>query len=117
MHDAMANRCLTCQGAGEIGTEAGPAACPDCFGDGGPLGQGAKLEWRLRQIEQAHLGTGVEGDADVVRLVHELRRSREALVAILTRCQDAEDGDTFAAEIRYRANEALGLYARSPPST
>jgi hypothetical protein len=104
------DRCLTCYGAGEIATESGPMACPDCFGDGAPLGRGAKLEWRLRQIERAHHGSGLEGAADVVWLVHELRRSREALVGIFTRCQDAEDGDTFAQEIRYRANEALGLY-------
>lgn len=103
-------QCLTCHGAGEVGTESGPAACPDCFGDGKPLGRGAKLEWRLRQIERAHRGTGADDDGDVLWLVHELRRSREALVGILTRCQDAEEGDSFAAEIRYRANEALGMY-------
>jgi hypothetical protein len=103
-------RCLTCYGEGEIAGDAGPTACPDCFGDGKPLGRGAKLEWRLREIERAHRGSGVEGAADVLWLVHELRRSREALVGIMTRCQDADDGDTFAAEIRYRTNEALGLY-------
>lgn len=43
-------------------------------------------------------------------LVHALRRSREAPVGIFTRCQDAEDGDTFAAEIRDRADEGLGFY-------
>jgi hypothetical protein len=110
MDDTTADRCLTCHGAGEIGTEEGPVACPDCFGDGRPLGRGAKLEWRLRQIERAHGRRGVEGDADVVWLVHELRRTREGLVGIFTRCQDAEEGDVFAAEIRYRANQALGLY-------
>jgi hypothetical protein len=110
MNDATADRCLTCHGAGETGTEGGPVVCPDCFGDGRPLGRGAKLEWRLRQIERAHCRTGLEGDADVVWLVHELRRSREGLVGIFTRCQDAEEGDVFAAEIRHRANQALGLY-------
>lgn len=110
MPNTTTDQCLTCHGAGETGTEDGPVVCPDCFGDGKPLGRGAKLEWRLRQIERAHLGSRVEGDADVVWLVHELRKSREALVGILTRCQDAEEGDTFAAEVKYRANEALGLY-------
>ena len=43
-------------------------------------------------------------------LVHELRRSREALVQILARCQDADEGDATAREIKYQANEALGLY-------
>ena len=101
---------MSCHGTGEIATDCGPAACPDCFGDGRPLGRGARLEWRLRQIERTHRGKGSDDEADILWLVHELRQSREALVGILTRCQDADEGDTFAAEIRYRANETLGLY-------
>jgi hypothetical protein len=101
---------LTCQGAGEVGTESGPIACPDCFGEGRPPGRGARFEWRLRQIEQRHHGAKGEVAADTAWLVHELRRSRQALMGILTRCQDADDGDAFAAAIRYAANEALGLY-------
>jgi hypothetical protein len=104
------DRCLTCYGAGETPTESGIVACPDCFGSGRPLSGGAKLEWRLRQIVQTHRGTGSEHAADVLWLVHELRKSREALIRILTRCQDAEETDAFAMEIRYRANEALALY-------
>ena len=97
-------------GAGETATESGVAVCPDCFGSGRPLSGGAKLEWRLRQIEKTHRGSGSETAADVLWLVRELRKSHEALVRILTRCQDAEDGDGFAAEVRFRANEALALY-------
>jgi hypothetical protein len=104
------DRCLTCYGAGETATESGVVACPDCFGSGRPLSGGAEVEWRLRQIEQTHRSTGDENAADVLWLVHELRKSREALVGILTRCQDAEEADAFATEIRYRANEALALY-------
>ena len=115
MDQKTPDRCLTCYGAGEMVTEEGSVPCPDCFGDGRPLGHGAKLEWRLRQIEKTHRGSRTEAEADVMWLIHELRKSREALVGILTRCQDAEEGDGFAAEVRYRANEALGLYDPTEP--
>jgi hypothetical protein len=101
---------LTCQGSGEVGTEGGPLACPDCFGDGRRLGGGASFEWRLRQIEQRHHEEGSDVAADTVWLIHELRRARQALIGILTRCQDADEGDALAAAIRCHANEALGLY-------
>jgi hypothetical protein len=55
--------------------------------------------------------------ADIAWLIHELRKSRRALMAILTRCQDADDGDAFAAAIRYAANEALGLYDVTPETS
>jgi hypothetical protein len=102
---------MTCQGTGEVGTDQGPTACPDCFGEGRPAGRGATFEWRLRQIEKRHQGAGGEVTADVVWLVHELRRSRQALMGILTRCQDAEEADPLASEVKYLANEALDLYA------
>jgi hypothetical protein len=44
-------------------------------------------------------------------LAMELRRSRDALLQILARCQDAPETDTMAAEIRYLANGCLTLYA------
>jgi hypothetical protein len=114
MEQTTSDRCLTCQGAGEVGTESGPDVCPDCFGAGRQLGRGATFEWRLRQIEQRHQLAGGEIAADVTWMVHELRRCREALVTILARCQDAADGDGLAAELGFRANEALGLYASTP---
>ena len=43
-------------------------------------------------------------------LIEELRRSREALVRILTRCQDAEE--PLARELQFLANEVLGLYEK-----
>ncbi len=106
-------RCKSCYGTGELVTEEGPRTCPDCFGDGDAGGRGAKLEWRLRELERQHRDSGRDGDADVLWLIHELRRSREALVYILARCQDAEAGDALAADVMGRANEALGLY--EPP--
>jgi hypothetical protein len=102
--------CLTCYGAGETVTENGPQACPDCLGEGRPLSRGTRMEWRLRELEQTYRRSGRETETDVLWLVHELRRSREALVRIFARCQDADDSDATAREIRFQANEALGLY-------
>jgi hypothetical protein len=103
--------CLTCYGKGETVSESGPQVCPDCFGEGEALSRSTKLEWRLREIEQSHRHSGREAESDVLWLAHELRRSREALLRILARCQDADDSDPFVRDVKYQANEALGLYA------
>ena len=105
--------CSTCYGTGEIVSEQGATVCPDCFGDGNPLGSGAKMEWRLREIERVHRGSGRDDEADVLWMAQELRRCRDALLHILARCQDAEEGDALATDVKYRANEALGLYDKS----
>ena len=102
--------CLTCHGAGETVTESGPQACPDCFGGGVSLGGTGRLEWRLRELERLYSSAERETKADVLWLVHEVRRSREALVRILARCQDSDDADATARDIKYEANQALGLY-------
>jgi len=102
--------CLTCYGAGETVTEDGPHACPDCYGEGKALSRGSRLEWRLRDLERAYRHSGREGNADVLWLVDELRSSREALIRILARCQDADDSDPAICDVKYAANEALGLY-------
>jgi len=106
-------RCSTCYGTGEIVTEQGAGVCPDCFGDGSPLGRGHKMEWRLREIERLHRGSGRDDEADVLWMVGELRRCHEALVHILARCQDADADDALANDVKYRANEALGLYEKA----
>lgn len=108
--------CLTCYGVGETVTEDGPQACPDCFGEGRQVSHGCKIEWRLREIERTYIGTGRQTEADVVWLVNELRRQREALMRILARCQDADESNATAYEIKYQANEALGLYEPRKPS-
>src|SRR5882672_7928044 len=95
-----ADQCLTCYGAGETVTEAGATVCPDCFGEGKQLSQSTKLEWRLRQIERAYRHSGRETEADVLWLVHEVRRSRDVLVRILARCQDAEETDATARDVK-----------------
>jgi hypothetical protein len=69
-----------------------------------------KMEWRLRQIERAHQGSGSESEGDVLWLVHELRQTRDALLRILARCQDADSSNELSSEIKFRVNEALGLY-------
>jgi hypothetical protein len=102
--------CLTCYGAGETVTESGPQVCPDCFGEGSALSRSTKLEWRLREIERTSRHSGRETESDVLWLIHELRGSRDALLRILARCQDAEDSNAVARDVKYQANEALGLY-------
>jgi hypothetical protein len=83
-----ANECQTCYGTGEIVSDHGPESCHDCYGDGRSANQGLP---------------------DVMFLLQELRQAREALVLILTRCQDADDTDEIAAYVRARAHEALRL--------
>ena len=108
--EANAQQCLTCYGSGEAVTEAGAGVCPDCFGAGKQLSRSTKLEWRLREIERMHHHSGHETEADVLWLVHELRAGRQALLRILARCQDADDSDALARDVKYQANEALGIY-------
>jgi hypothetical protein len=102
--------CLTCYGAGEVVGDEGPQMCPDCFGEGSSLSRSTKMEWRLRAIERAYRTSGRETEADVLWLVHELRSSRQALLRILARCQDADRSDATVEDVKFQANEALGLY-------
>jgi hypothetical protein len=104
------NQCLTCHGTGMTASDDGPLRCTDCFGEGTALGLGARLEWRLRAIEGAHREARGESAADIAWLVHELRATREALVRIMARCQDADDSDETARAVHHLVNEALGLY-------
>jgi len=111
MTEAKRPSCSTCYGTGEIVTDQGSLVCPDCLGRGLPPARGGAMEWRLREIERAHQGTAHGCESDVRWLIVELRRSREALVQILTRCQDASD--PMAREIEFVANEVLGLYEKA----
>jgi hypothetical protein len=106
--------CLTCYGAGEVVTENGPEACPDCFGEGATLSRGTRIEWRVRDIERAYRNSGRETEADILWLVHELRRSRESLMRIVARCEDADDLGAALRDVKGEANEALGLYEPKP---
>ena len=107
----QADLCTTCQGAGEVGSDHGPRACPDCFGEGRRVGSLERLEWRLRDVEKVHAGSGhATCEADVRWLIFELRRSRKALLTILTRCQDEDAGSPLADEIKFVTNQALQVY-------
>src|SRR5205823_6105926 len=96
--------CSTCYGTGEIVTDQGALVCPDCLGRGQPPARGGAMEWRLREIERAHQGAAHGCEADVRWLIVELRRSREALVRILTRCQDAAPSEAAARDVQFLAN-------------
>jgi hypothetical protein len=111
MKDPNRPSCATCYGTGEIVTEQGSLVCPDCLGRGLPPARGGALEWRLRDLEQSHQGASHGCEADLRWLIVELRRSREALVRILTRCQDADE--PLARELQFLANEVLGLYEKA----
>jgi hypothetical protein len=109
-----AENCLTCHGSGEIVTGGAPEACPDCFGEGKARRGEARLEWRLRAIEQGYAThEDAETRTDVAWLVHELRRSHAALVRILARCQDAEETQPLARELMRDAIDALDMYEPS----
>jgi hypothetical protein len=105
--------CHTCYGTGEVASEHGPTSCPDCYGDGKSASGGNKLEWRLRELERRYRAAESESLSDVMWLVHELRQARAALVAVLTRCQDAPESDEAARFVRIQAMDALGLYPRA----
>lgn len=110
-------RCTTCHGGGEIGTDYGPTTCPDCFGEGRQLGSLERVEWRLRDIERKHQDGTHACEPDVRWLVHELRQCREALVHILSRCHDeSATAPALASAVQFAANRALGLYSVNPQS-
>jgi len=107
--DAATN-CTTCYGTGEIGTDNGPTVCHDCFGEGRQLDTLERTEWRLRDIERAHQGTTEAADGEIRWLIFELRRTREALLHILSRSQEDSVPGGLGEEIQFLANRALGLY-------
>src|SRR5512145_3300947 len=102
--------CQTCYGTGGIVGENGPEDCPDCQGDGTAALGGNRYEWRLIDLENAFRRANAEGLPDVVWLIHEVRQARKALMAILTRCQDAKSDDELARYVRNQAMTALALY-------
>jgi len=100
-------------GTGGIVGENGPGDCPDCHGEGTAVLTGNKFEWRLLDLENAHRRSNKETLPDVQWLIHEVRVARKALMAILTRCQDAAVDDDLAKYVRNQAMTALALYPKT----
>jgi hypothetical protein len=67
------------------------------------------VEWRAAAVEQAHGGGQDQIAQDVRWLVFELRRSRLALTKLLALAEELGD-DPAAQQLRFIANQALGLY-------
>jgi hypothetical protein len=70
-------------------------------------------EQRMRQIEQRTGKLSGEAAQDSQWLVGELRRCRSALVKVLTAAQDTEEESDTLQQVRFFANDALGMY---PPA-
>ena len=64
----------------------------------------------MRDIERAHRDDAHACAPDTRWLVFELRRSRDALQRILARCQDEDETNPLAAEVKFVANQVLELY-------
>ncbi len=114
MPNETPRKCITCFGTGEVGGEGGLEDCGDCHGTG-QLGSAASVvEERLRRIEAATGRIDGELQEDLRWLIFEARKGRSALVQILAAAQDLDDNDALAKQIRFAANEALGLYTTTP---
>ena len=101
--------CGNCYGEGQVATDAGPVACPDCGGAGVLPTNNVLVEWRAGEIERLH-GAGPDQIAQDVRwLLFELRRGRAALTKVLALADELGD-DAPVRQLRFIANEALGLY-------
>jgi len=104
-----AEKCKSCHGTGEVGSEFGPGRCPDCGGAGYLPSAHVLIEWRARDIERAHAGASDSTGGDVRWLLAELRCARDALTEISALAQELEEGP-ISARIRFTANTALRLY-------
>lgn len=105
--------CKTCFGTGDIGTEVGSAACPDCGGSGELPDTSVLVEWRARDIEAHHMKNATSASPDVLWLIAELRRTRTALSEVLSLTTELEESDLSLA-IRGIANRALETYPTTP---
>jgi len=102
--------CGNCYGEGQVATDGGPVTCPDCGGTGALPAPSVIVEWRAGEIERLH-GVGADQMAQDVRwLVFELRRARSALTKLLALTDELDD-DPATSQMRFVANEALGLYS------
>jgi hypothetical protein len=107
---AEGGTCTSCYGQGELVTEQGPVACPDCYGEPNLKGRAELLEWRLRDLERNCAANVQAAASDVSWLVFQIRRHRDALTRIITRCQEGDAPEALVAELQHLANAALELY-------
>lgn len=106
---ATGEKCKTCYGQGEVPTDEGPVACPDCGGAGTLPDPYTLIEWRLREIERVHGTGGTETASALQWVAFELRRARAALTDLLA-LSDELDDSPLRTRMRFIANGALSLY-------
>ncbi|HET7543238.1 MAG TPA: hypothetical protein VFK05_25365 [Polyangiaceae bacterium] len=104
------NACLTCYGQGEVSSDYGAAACPDCGGAGTLPPQNVLVDWRISAIEKHYQGDASQAAQDIAWLAFELRRTRHAFMQVLALAQDAAQDSAAAHRIQFLANDALGVY-------
>ncbi len=114
MSEIEEGTCLTCLGTGEVSSEQGLARCGDCDGSGKIGTVFVRNEQRMREIERRTQKLSGEAAQDTQWLVGELRRTRAALVKAMTAAQDGSADDELLKRIVFEANEALGMYPRTP---
>ena len=106
-------QCNSCNGTGEVGTEAGVVDCPDCGGSGILPDPNVLVEWRVRDIEKAR-ASGLDSAASDIRwLIAELRRARTALTDIAALAEDGSGADVVQ-RVRVTAGRALALFELTP---
>lgn len=105
--------CVTCYGTGEIGSESGPASCPDCGGAGYLPSPGILVEWRSRDIERAYETQASGARDDIHWLAAELRKARAALLSVYALSAEGDDSELKQA-IRFEANRVLGIFPIEP---
>lgn len=113
MSEIEEGTCLSCLGTGEVSSEGGLARCADCDGSGQIGSVFVRNEQRVREIERRCQKLTGEAQDDVRWLVGELRRTRAALVKVMTAAQDGPADDELLKRVLFEAIEALGMYPRT----
>jgi hypothetical protein len=89
----------------------GPELCADCCGLGELPPASVLSERRLRELEQRYERRDEETSRDVRWLVGEIRSAHHTLLKILAASLEAAPDDSIAKQIRFLANDVLGVYA------
>ena len=105
----MGQPCGSCYGEGHVPTDEGLVTCPECGGAGVLPSDGVIVDWRAGEIERLHATGSDQAAQDTRWLIFQLRRARNALTKIFALSQEVADV-AAAEEMRFIANEALGLY-------